>query len=115
MEQKTAEEFKNKIYDLLKQSDTCFGDCDTVKECTHTGHGCSLWMKYTDEIFSLLEPYIKQQQEIAVEKALGIVINKIKMDFIISCGSPFCEIYSVKVPEQSILSLKPEILKELEK
>lgn len=37
------------------------------------------------------------------------------MDFVISCGSSFCEIYCVKVPEQSILSLKQEILKELEK
>ena len=116
MEQKTAEEFKNKIYDLLKQSDTCFGDCDTVKECTHTGHGCSLWMKYTDEIFSLLEPYIKQQQEIAVEKALEMASEKGEtMPHCTDCMMPYCDTCYDIIDKQSILSLKPEILKELEK
>ena len=88
---------------------------EILRENGVTPDGENITQGYYNAVVYVMKLFTDQQVDKAIDKALGIVINKIKMDFVISCGSPFCEIYSVKVPEQSILSLKPEILKELEK
>ena len=88
---------------------------EILRENGVTVDGENITQGYYNAVVYAMKLFTDQQVDKAIDKALGIVINKIKMDFVISCGSPFCEIYYVKVPEQSILSLKPEILKELEK
>ena len=60
------------------------------------------------DIIKAMQAYAKQQQEIAVEKALEVVDDKL-FDTINWRKKSASEI------KQSILSLKPEILKELEK
>lgn len=43
-----------KIEEILSETDTCFGYCEDVKECGHTGHGCYLWKVYAKRIDALL-------------------------------------------------------------
>ena len=88
---------------------------EILRENGVTPDGENITQGYYNVVVYAMKLFTNQEVDKAIDKALGIVINKIKMDFVISCGSPFCEIYYVKVPEQSILSLKPKILKELEK
>ena len=70
-----------------------------------------------------MQAYAKQQQEIAVDKALEIASEKSEIttidnpnyDGCFTTTSCSCIKYMEIVDKQSILSLKPEILKELEK
>jgi len=63
------------------------------------------------DIIKAMQAYAKQQQEIAVEKALEIVFKNEELIFEMDKYDQ----YILGINKQSILSLKPEILKELEK
>jgi hypothetical protein len=66
------EQLAEQIAKILQKTDTCFGDCDTVKECSHTGHGCYLWKKYAEEIADVFMG--------VKESYLNEIINYIKHD-----------------------------------
>jgi hypothetical protein len=50
----TQQQIAEQIERILAKTDTCFGDCDNTKECSHTGHGCYLWKQYAKEIVEAL-------------------------------------------------------------
>ena len=96
MENKTAEEF---IREKIREKNS-FPEkyvMDGLQRYYVTGEDCLRWS----------HEYAKQQQEIAVEKALQMASSEV--EFIV-CATTY-----ERIGKDLILSLKPEILKELEK
>jgi hypothetical protein len=59
------QELAEQIEAILSKTDTCFGDCDNVKECSHTGHGCYLWKQYANEIVEAIDAPAKEVEAIS--------------------------------------------------
>lgn len=91
MEQKTAEE-------IVKENLKGLKDLIDDEE---------LLIFYKKQIKICLIDFVKQQQEIAVEKALEMASSEV--EFIV-CATTY-----ERIGKDLILSLKPEILRELEK
>jgi hypothetical protein len=70
----TAEQIER----ILAKTDTCFGDCDNTKECSHTGHGCYLWKQYAKEIVEALDTGAKQREVLIHEHPLLYSLNEKK-------------------------------------
>lgn len=74
---------EKEICNILKETDTCFAlDCNEVKECTHTGHGCAEWKRFAKRIYSEvvqpLESLLSQAKELSAENYLRYHDEKIK-------------------------------------
>ena len=111
MEQKTAEE-------ILREKQIEYNNSIGASENNMNDEE---WKEtLADPVFQALvnamKAYAKQQQEIAVEKALEIASERGEtMTHCTDCMMPYCDTCYDIIDKQSILSLKPEILKELEK
>lgn len=98
MEQKTAEEI--------------------LRENGVTLDGENITQGYYNAVVYAMKLFTDQQVDKAIDKALEIASEKANIKLLIGDCKPECEVSSelmARVDKQSILSLKPEILKELEK
>lgn len=113
MEQKTAEE----IYNLLSKGIKIYvkglntEDNDVYKSNELLILSCfNKTLEIIEENIPIMQTLVKQQQEIAVDKALEVASEKAVIFL------PHSHYHgTTNIDKQSILSLKPEILKELEK
>jgi hypothetical protein len=72
------QQIAEQIERILAKTDTCFGDCDNTKECSHTGHGCYLWKQYAKEIVEALDTGAKQREVLIHEHSLLYSLNEKK-------------------------------------
>lgn len=103
MEQKTAEEIVQEFTKRLYQQNIILSPITQKQQLLAIEKVDNIELSIVNSINEL----IKQQQEIAVDKALEMASSEV--EFIV-CATTY-----ERIGKQSILSLKPEILKELEK